>query len=220
MSNIEQMEQVMNRNSGFAILTIVVAGLSGCATMSGDECVTSDWAGIGFEDGVRGYTVDRISRYRKACAKHGVTPDLTAYLGGRDQGLLEYCQPNRGFNVGVRGGGYNGVCSVDLEPDFLDAYNAGYRLYALRADVNRATASINANENEQDRIEKRLISNGAALIATKTTQEERIILLAEMKDLAERTGQLDAEIKELYELRARAQIELDHYQLVVADMGY
>jgi hypothetical protein len=41
-----------------------------------------------------------------------------------------------------------------------------------------------------------------------------------MKNLAERTGKLQAEIKELYDVRARNQIELEHYQLVVADLGY
>jgi hypothetical protein len=38
--------------------------------------------------------------------------------------------------------------------------------------------------------------------------------------LSERTGTLEAEIKELYDVRARAAVELDHYRLVVADMGY
>ena len=68
----------MNRKSGAILLAIILTGLSGCATMSGDECMTSDWSAIGYEDGARGYTTDRLASHRKACAKHGVTPDFAA----------------------------------------------------------------------------------------------------------------------------------------------
>lgn len=210
----------MNSRSGVILLAIIVAGLSGCATMSGDECMTSDWSAIGYEDGARGYTTDRLANHRKACAKHGVTPDFSAYQSGRDQGLVEYCQPSRGFNVGSNGGRYNGVCSVNLEADFLDAYNTGHHLYSLRSRVNRANSSIKSKEHELDEIEDALLQNGIDIIASETTQEERILLLADMKDMAERTGQLEAEIKDLYEVRAHAQAELEHYQMVVVDLGY
>lgn len=210
----------MNSKSGAILLTIIMAGLSGCATMSGDECMTSDWTAIGYEDGARGYTTDRLASHRKACAKHGVTPDFAAYQSGRDQGLVEYCQPSRGFNVGSHGGRYNGVCSVNLEADFLDAYNAGRHLYTLRSEVNRANSSIKSKEHELEEIEDKVLQNGIDIIAKETTQEERILLLADMKDMAERTGQLEAEIKDLYEVRAHAQAELEHYQMVVVDLGY
>jgi hypothetical protein len=210
----------MNSKWNLIGLAIALASLSGCATMSGDECMTSDWSAIGYEDGARGSSTDRFGQHRKACAKHGVTPDFTAYQQGRDQGLVEYCQPNRGFNVGANGGSYNGVCNVNTEADFLDAYNAGHRLYSLRSNVNRATSSINSKESELNRIEKNLIRNGAALISDETTMEGRVLLLAEMRDMAERTGKLQLEIKDLYEVRARSQVELEHYQIVLADMGY
>jgi len=210
----------MSSKWGLIWLAIVLGSLSGCATMSSEECMASDWSAIGYEDGARGYTTDRFGQHRKACAKHGVTPDFSAYQNGRDQGLIEYCRPNRGFRVGSNGGSYNGVCNVNMEADFLDAYNAGYHLYTLRSNVNRATSSIQSKENELDRIEDKLLRNGVAIIADETTTEDRIFLLADMKNLAERTGKLQSEIKELHDVRARNQVELDHYQLVVADLGY
>ena len=81
--------------------------------------------------------------------------------------LQEYCQPGRGFNVGVNGGRYQGVCSVDQEDDFLDAYNTGYRLYTLRSNVNRANSQINAKTNELDRIDDRIIANGIEMVASR-----------------------------------------------------
>ncbi len=210
----------MNRHTGFVLLALALAGLSGCATMSGEECVTSDWEAIGYEDGARGYTSEQLGARRKACAKHGVTPDFAAYQRGRQQGLVEYCQPGRGFSVGSGGGRYNGVCSAHNEADFLEAYNAGQHLYALRSNVNRATNAINARERELDRIRDEMTAKEAALISSETTSEERVVLLLDLKELSERTGQLEAEIKGLYDERARHQVELENYQVALVDFGY
>lgn len=210
----------MKSNLNLILVTLVFVGLSGCASMSGDECATSDWTAIGYEDGARGYTTERFGQHRKACAKHGITPNFTAYQNGRDQGLVEYCQPGRGFDVGSSGGQYNGVCSANLEGDFLDAYNAGFHLYSLRRNVNRATSGINSKERELERIEDKMKQKEADLISDETTTEQRVILLADLKDLSERTGQLEAEIKDLYAERARYQVELEDYQVAVSDYGY
>jgi hypothetical protein len=219
-SNIAFVEWHMNSKWSLAWLAIVLGSLSGCASMSSDECMASDWTAVGYEDGSRGYNTDRFGQHRKACAKHGVTADFSAYQIGRDQGLVEYCQPYRGFSVGSNGGSYSGVCNVSMEPDFLEAYNVGRNLYTLRSNVNRANSGIRSRENELDKIEDQLVQKATALIADETSSEDRIILLAEMRDLAGRTGQLQAQIKELYDVRARNQVELEHYQLAVADMGY
>ena len=90
----------------------VVALLGGCATMSESECLTVDWQTVGFEDGVAGYSGDRIGQHRKACAKHGVSPDLVGYQRGREAGLREYCQPANGFRVGSHGGSYAGIYRI------------------------------------------------------------------------------------------------------------
>lgn len=201
-------------------ITFVFVGLGGCATMSSDECLTGDWTAIGYEDGVRGYTADRIGNHRKACAKHGVTPDFAAYQSGRDQGLVEYCQPNRGFNIGSSGGRYNGVCSVALEADFLDAYNTGYHLYTLRSNVNRANSAIHSKEHELEQIDEEILAKELALISDATTTDERVALLFDLKALSERTGHLEAEIRQHYEDRAHYQAELDHYRVTIAEYGY
>ena len=209
-------------NTNWKVLGTALAALavSGCAGMSDEECLATDWSAVGYEDGARGYTTERFSRHRQACAKHGITADFGAYQAGRDQGLVEYCQPGRGYNVGVSGGRYYGVCRADLEQDFLDAYNAGYHLYTLRANVNRANGSISAKERELESLHDEIRAKEATLIAPETTVEDRILVLADLKDLSERTGFVEAEIQVLYEERARAQAELDNYQAAVVDFGY
>ncbi|MEX2123173.1 MAG: DUF2799 domain-containing protein [Woeseia sp.] len=204
--------------AGTSLIALLV--LNGCASMSGDECAMSDWHTIGFEDGSRGYAADRLGDHRKACAKHGVAPDFQAYRAGRDEGLQQFCQPSRGFNLGANGGNYNGVCNAHLEPRFLDAYRSGYHLYNLRSNVNSATHQIGAREGELDDIKELIRSKEAALIARDTTTEERILLLADLKELSERTGQLESEIHLLIDDRARHEEQLASYQATLADSGY
>lgn len=210
----------MNTRLAGIFLFGMMLALSGCASMSADECATSDWRGIGFDDGARGYTAGRLSQHRKACAKHGVSPDLQAYRDGRADGLREYCQPQRGFNLGAGGGQYNGVCSIDLEAGFLDAFRSGSQLYTLRSNVNSTNYQINAKRHELDDIAVSIRDAEAGLIATETTIQDRILLLADLKDFAERTGQLESEIEALIEDRAIYEQQLASYESVLADTGY
>lgn len=209
------------RNRGSMIfLALVVVGLGGCASMNADECATSDWTAVGYEDGSRGYTTERFGAHRKACAKHGITADFQAYQQGRDQGLVEFCQPGRGFTYGANGGRYNGVCSAELEPAYLEAYQAGHKLHTLRANVSAASSQIYARERELEEAESRITAAELLLISEETTTEERVALLVELKDLSERTGELESEIKQLIADRARHEQDLQYYEQTVAAYGY
>ena len=210
----------MNSRIAIIVSTIAAAALSGCASMSAEECVASDWRTIGFEDGAMGYTADRISTHRKACAKHGVAPDFDAYQTGRKEGLRQYCQPSRGFNVGASGARYNGVCPGDMEPDFVDAYNSGHKLYNLRANVNRANSAVIAREAELERTEDNIRQIQADLISPETSAEDRVMLLVDLKEESERIGELEAEIVELIEDRAIFEQQLAQYEAMIADTNY
>jgi hypothetical protein len=208
-----------NRIASLAVVFFALA-ISGCASMSSEECALSDWSAVGFEDGARGYTTERFSAHRKACAKHGVTADFRAYQEGRDEGLVQFCQPSRGYNLGVNGGTYNGVCDVAMEEEFLDAYRVGHQLYSLRANVNAANSRISARKRELDEIEIDIRSTEASVIAAETTIEDRVLFLADLKRLSERKGEIEVEIEELIADRTRHEYELANYENTVAAYGY
>jgi len=210
----------MKRQWAGISVSLLILGITGCATMSGDECATSDWSAVGYEDGARGLTTERFSKHRKACAKHGITADFQSYQQGRSQGLVEFCQPGRGFNLGANGGRYNGVCAADLEPEFLDAYRAGQQLYTLRSYVSSAGSQIYNNERELEAIKVEVRDKEALLIGANTSTQDRVLLLADLKDLSERTGELEAEIEALIADRARHEQDLRHYEQTVTGYGY
>lgn len=195
-----------------AALLAALAALAGCNSMSEQECLSTDWRTVGYEDGVNGFAGDRIGRYRNACSEHGVTPNLGEYQTGREQGLLEFCKPVNGFRVGARGGGYNGVCPAELDRSFVDAYQSGRQLYSLRSRVGSAQDELYSMRNELDRIDHNLVSVGAQIVDPTVTHEERAQLLIDTKQLAERKGEIKARIPQLESELAVYQRDLDDYR--------
>lgn len=106
-------------------MTLINISMIGCATLSKDECLQGDWRGIGYRDGTRGYDLTRLEQHQKACADHHVTPDINAYRSGHDEGLVVYCTPQNGFNLGEQIKDYNGICPPYLETAFLEQYKQG-----------------------------------------------------------------------------------------------
>lgn len=220
--NTDQTPSEFGMNSKWIAVSFSVATLvlSGCASMNGDQCLTSDWQAIGFEDGSRGYSASRLGNHRKACAKHGVTPDFEAYQAGHDKGLNTYCQPSRGFSLGNNGGTYNGVCSAHREGDFIDAFNTGHKLYSLRSRVNTANSQIQRKRQHLASNAELMTDKEVALISPDTSIEGRIRIIADLKDISEENGQLEAEIDQLIDDRARHELELSSYEALIADAGY
>lgn len=203
-----------------SLLLLCAALFSGCASMSAEECALSDWRAVGYEDGSRGATADQFANRRKACAKHGVAANFDAYDEGRREGLVEYCQPSRGFNVGAAGGRYNGVCEAGLEQPFVEAYRLGRELHRLRSNVGHVASMLSNNESELESVETRIRAAEAALISKETSTEDRVLLLADLKRLSEDKGEIAARIEGLVAELATAETELRLYENELASNGY
>ncbi len=205
-----------------AIASLLAGGvlcLSACSsTMNKDECRAVDWRTVGYEDGVGGYSGDRIGQHRKACAEYGVTPDLEAYQAGRADGLREYCQPHNGYRAGVYGDEYYGSCPPDLAPAFVAAYESGRELYVRERRVLDADAAIAYRRREVARLESSVADRALTVISDTATPEERTQAVLDTKHAAERIGRLKSEMAQLERDRARYQQELDVYRATVASV--
>jgi len=196
--------------------TMITLMLSGCATMNQQECMVSDWRTVGFEDGALGRPPETIGNYRQACAKHGVSPDFDRYRSGHAEGVQSFCQPVKGFNYGRSGASYRGVCPADLEYEFLAAYNDGRHLYELEAAVRGADAQIAQRYRALENIKVEITDKEAALVTEGTSAADRIVLLAETKELARQHGLIEAEIVELQRDRTLHAQALFDYRNTVA----
>jgi hypothetical protein len=125
-----------NMKKKLIAVTLINVSVMGCATLSKDECLQGDWKSIGYRDGTHGYDLTRFEQHQKACADYHVSPDINAYQAGREEGLVVYCTPQNGFNLGEQIEYYSGICPPYLETAFLEQYEQGLQS-AYRANEQK-----------------------------------------------------------------------------------
>jgi hypothetical protein len=198
------------------LVLLLVSTLGGCAGMSEQACLVTDWRSVGFEDGVAGRSPGSIASYRQSCSKYGVTPNLDQYLAGHGEGVRSYCGTGNGFEVGRRGQRYFGVCPADLEPDFLDAYNQGHRLYELEAAVRSIDNQIAARYRRLDELKKSLAATSLMIVSDETEAKRRAELLIDAAAMAKEQGTISKEIEALESEKADREAELYDFRQTLA----
>lgn len=185
---------------------------AGCSSMSEKECLATDWRAVGYEHGVRGAAGDGLAATRQECAEHGIRADLDEYRAGREQGLREYCRAANGYEVGISGGRYAGVCPAPLEAGFLGGYEAGRELYVLQARVWSVEAELEALRAELAAAEHGVAGAAVAAVEGRGGNPERVAALLDATQNAERVGRLKAEIRELEARRAEYLGDLERHR--------
>lgn len=151
--------------------------LSGCATLSKQECMVGDWQTIGYNDGVAGYHSERLASHTKACAKASVTPDYRAWERGRQFGLKQYCTVNNAYNVGRRGRQLNNVCPAASAGVLQRANQQGLDYYKLDSQLDNDKRLLRDYQVEFDKLE------GGAMLDFANEKEARARLLSLSDDI-------------------------------------
>lgn len=120
--------------------------LSGCATMTADECRVANWADVGLRDGLSGAALAKLDDRAKDCAEAKVAVDTARYVQGRDQGLAQFCRIENAVPLGLNGKGYNGVCPVAIDGEFRRRFRLGRDVYDARTALNSLEGNINNAE--------------------------------------------------------------------------
>lgn len=191
--------------------------LTGCATLNKDECMTADWAQIGYEDGARGYQDLRVSSHREACAKHGVSVDFRAYQDGYDEGVVRFCTPDNGFDQGVAGKQYNGVCPPALEPSFLEAFDAGREIHTAATMVRNLENEQVRLANDRELLKQQINDKTAVMLSDEATVEQRYQLNDDISDMQQKLGAIDEQERQTIEKLAGARIKLRALKAHYAD---
>ena len=103
--------------------------LAGCATVSKEDCLVTDWFEVGRMDGMQGRPRTAFQNRAKPCLEYGVNADRQAYYQGHDEGLKYYCTEEKGLALGRQGLPYKSNCPLELEKDFRAGYQNGIQLY-------------------------------------------------------------------------------------------
>lgn len=126
-----------------------VACSSSSSSISKTNCASMDWFEYGRRDGSKGAAKEQIENYRKLCGDQFSGASETLYVNGRNSGLVEYCTPQNGFEVGKMGSPYLYVCPSLMEPAFISEMRRGQRhrdgSERARANADKAPASEKSN---------------------------------------------------------------------------
>ena len=100
-----------------------------CTTLRTEKptCLERDWYELGRRDGSQGQNDSKLNAYKNECSKAFSTQAETLYINGRNAGLVEFCRPENGFDLGRMGIVYEHVCPAIMESEFMTAYNKGQK---------------------------------------------------------------------------------------------
>jgi hypothetical protein len=188
---------------------VVFVVFCGCATLDKSECINADWQSIGYEDGARGYKTSHIGRHRRACAKHGITPDFDLYERGRRQGLLEWCTPRNGYRLGTQGKVYNGVCPPASAPAFMKAISQGRAFRDYENEVKKQDGRLEKMVAEQVSIDRDINALEAELIRDGISPRRRMKLLEEIRQLEQDQRYLISDIEDMEQTLEDMQANLE-----------
>ena len=149
---------------------VLLALVSSCATLDKNQCLRADWYAVGLEDGARGLPLERAGDHRRACAEHGVTPQIEPYLAGRNEGLKSYCTYEKGFSVGHAGQANSGACPAGTGANFSVGFQRGREIYDLRHRLDTV--------NEQIRKTRAALSAGIPNPRARADEVERLETLS------------------------------------------
>lgn len=132
----------------------VLTGLTGCATLSKQECLIGNWQAIGFADGAAGRTPDYLNNHNKACAKVGVATDYRAWEQGRKEGLKQYCTETNAYQIGRRGAQMSPVCPANVAAN-LERINAdGRQYYSLNKQLGIEQDRLKQYRDDYDKLRR------------------------------------------------------------------
>lgn len=80
---------------------------------------------LGLSQGRAGSPKKYTDKLRDTCMSHKPDIDLAAYEKGFYQGWMEYCLPNKAFELGKRSDRYFSFCPPERESSFREKYLIG-----------------------------------------------------------------------------------------------
>jgi len=184
------------------VCLLLLVGISGCSSISQQECQLGDWYAIGKTDGEQGIAASQFRTYQKECSKHGLNSDYPAYQRGHAAGAIQFCQYDNGIAWGQQGKSYNTLCVGALEAEFKLGYERGRNWYKAKLALENLQQVLARNKDTIRSLEQRMDEN-TDLIGTESDQsvkahlkKENRSLQQQLRELNQSQGQLQQELKQ------------------------
>ncbi|MBT3980385.1 MAG: DUF2799 domain-containing protein [Bacteriovoracaceae bacterium] len=103
--------------------------ISGCSSISKEECQTTDWFLKGQELGSLGKSSSRAKKNMKVCQEKGVSPNLAQFRKGYEEGLADHCSYDNGKILGESGKSSSLFCKGKLKSNYINGYRVGLKSF-------------------------------------------------------------------------------------------
>lgn len=113
------------------LISLVSLTLISCSTISKKDC-DKNMRELGLAQGRAGSPKKYTDDLRNVCMGRNPNIDLEAYEKGFYQGWMEYCLPNRAFEMGKRSDRYFSFCPAERESMFREKYLIGKHVFELK----------------------------------------------------------------------------------------
>lgn len=143
----------------FVLFCLLISGgiiLTSCASMTKEECAVADWKSVGERDGAAGRGLKYFARNVDACKKTNARPDQAAWQEGHAIGARRYCTPENGLLAGNNGKNYNNICPIDLQAEFLSAYQLGQQRHSLLQEHRTKASGVASNKSTISDLERKV----------------------------------------------------------------
>lgn len=97
------------------------------------QCKSISWYQIGVEDGSHGKFQRDLTRAISDCSKFNLSVNTADYSKGWHAGTMQFCQPNRAYQLGISGQTFNHVCPASVSASFNRSWRRGLRVFCVPA---------------------------------------------------------------------------------------
>ena len=143
-------------NPSLFYLPLLFLSLISCSTINKKDC-DKDMMTLGLQQGRAGSPKKYTEELRNVCMSKKASIDLESYESGFYKGWMEYCLPNRAYDMGKRADRYFSFCPTERESQFREKYLIGKHHYELKdteADIvtkiNDLRPDINKSASDYD----------------------------------------------------------------------
>lgn len=134
--------------------------LTSCSTISKKDC-TKNMKELGLAHGKSGSPKKYTDDLRDTCFSSHPSIDLESYEKGFYQGWMEFCLPNRAFDMGKKADRYISFCPAEREALFREKYLLGKHHFELKdveeeitSKMDELKSSISSSSQDLDEYNK------------------------------------------------------------------
>lgn len=136
------------------LLLAMVFFVSGCASLTKEQCENPDWEHIGEVDGSKGLPTKNYKYHVDTCRRKYDAAEKEVYLKGWNKSIGEFCTAKNGYESGAFGLQGSYACDAEQYPDFHEQFKLGQSVRGLKSQKSAINEKIRQREEDNGTLNK------------------------------------------------------------------